>query len=88
MLQILFWMLFLAAVYVNASFKALFKALHLFSGAPLYGHVVAILILTSCYEIMDIIFIKINFQNFYKILYYKNWSHIKAVSNYIVLPNN
>ena len=32
-----FWMLFLAAVHANTSFKALFDTLHLFSDMPLCG---------------------------------------------------
>ena len=52
MLHTLLWMLFLPAMYANISFKAFFEALDLFSNMPLYGHVVAILILTNCYEIL------------------------------------
>ena len=54
----LFRTLFLASVHANASFEAFLGTSHLFSNTPLYGHMVAILILTNFYRIM--IFAKIN----------------------------
>ena len=53
MLQTLLQMLFLAAVHVNASSEALLEALHLFSGMPLCGHMVTILILVNRYGITN-----------------------------------
>ena len=52
MLQTLLQMLLLA-VHANISLETLFEASHLFSNAPLYGHVLAILILTNCYGITN-----------------------------------
>ena len=50
-LQTLLQMLCLTAVYANTPFKALLDTSHLFRDMPLYGHVVAILILMNCYGI-------------------------------------
>ena len=61
-LQTLFWMLYLVAVHANASFKALLKALHLFSDMPLYSHIWSRGSYINYYEIMNIFYTKINFN--------------------------